>query len=1323
MSGNLLLAAPGVSAVRSQAVGAVIFKVRDWDPNYHPRGYKGMFIETIDKKSAGDVATGAVIATKSGKVFQVTGHGAKGIKVQSVDPDTGAVQAKGTIVANGVEVAVFQDKTAPPTHRFNVGDPVSRPDGGPAVVSALLPGGMIQVITAAGGKLPYDANELELIPQTSPKLTPQIGGRGNIHAPGSKISIPKTPQAPGVGSTFQISQLVPGTFVKHPNSGKRFEVGKQGKWTTVYPVDSRGERTGKHTVLPPQTQMVVEDKVVASGGVGQVHTTAIQTANVTQAPQTRPPRRKSLRSGGGSVVDSKPPPELDVGDKIRRVSDGEEAVVKEVRFNGDVAVDWGDGGPLQVIDPREFEKIIPEILPTFDKPPRTYAPGTGRGTGIVIEEIPELSPYGGASKDVSYVVKRVPDPSTPNVPGEVIGTYNGIGAARKSARALSENHEAVVEVRAGVRDYKFKTGDWGIFDGYIRQVATVEEKQSYYGSNTYQAVTFTDNPAGRPVAIGADKNIAIPDFGALNKFAQDNHGSVLMSGLQVYLYGQSRIPGGDEILQTAIRQTTVDPKTVRAARPNLYVDALRTDFDPSELVGKPKGQVLAALRKAGYAEITPREPNMTKYVNNRGKRLHLHNKAGNITAIDEIKQPTFSSGGSGLTDFRAQLQQTLDGGGDVRPLNPQDDPSVEARTSHTRQIVFDMALGKQQGVEQIFQKGSSVLKVKSDAAYRSEIQKAITDGALPDLAPNVLASKVEDPGLNVPLRTEVMDKHFPDWKSQSGIAWTGNNLHIKDPSENEAIAVAAIASGERNGIAEWVAKEYGTDFRKALDGFAVDYAEWQKDPSSPNTAFGKLSQGQRDYITGTLKDVEPRATRQWELRRTEITRRIDSLLEQGIATETGKRRTAEGTVASVPGSSDTFELPLWDEIDFQSQDLGDVESLVQNAPSETQIVPFFFSGGLIDDSVLYAVKEKRGIRIDGRIPKHFDQLMEQRLVGARVGANPLFPNPIGSAGNRIDAGQALILNDGGGKRIEYVPHNLHRQTAVASQRGQLRMYGYTPEEAAARLKDLGIVHEIEGEVPYSSIMRSRRRYGRVLPLHSDYVSGDAPLPKIPAGIGHGMNSGNLTKVMDSGGLLPLAERFRVGIPLSGTIPRNDIAGGVDHVVFAAISGNYAGYGDVSVLYKDSAYLRRNVLITDRVFSGSGGGNGRYPSYRQYHNRHRMNAGIADADQNIYATMEPAARQSHINERYRDAGSPTSMGAGQNEWDLEGGVPIEDMAVIAVPDQRMANSLNRQLDQMLASGRISERPEVEVSTAYGGRPWKKAERKDWTVVDPRSIGKR
>lgn len=1251
MSGNLLLAAPGVGAVRSQAVGAVIFKVKDWDPTRHPRGYKGMFIETPNKKSAGDVATGAVIATKSGKVFQVTGHGPKGIKVQSVDPDTGAVQAKGTIVGNNVEVAVFEDKTAP----------------------------SIQTVPKTGVSQPH-----------------------------------------GIGSKYEIGQLVPGTYIKHPRSGKRFQVGKQGKWTTVYPVDSNGERAGKHTVLPPQTDVIVEPKEVTTGGVGQTHTQAIQ--NVAKTPQTRPPRRASLRTGKVTQA----PPTFDVDDIAKRISDGETGTIKEVRFNGDIIIDWGDGGPLQKIDPSEFEKVIPEIMPKFDKPPRTYAPGTGRNTGVVIEEIAELSYFGGASKDVQYVIKRVPDPDKPGDPGEALGTYNGIGAARKAARAMSENHEPVIETRSGVRDYKYKVGDWGVFDGYVRQVHSVEERQSYYGTGTYQALQYVDNPTASPRSIGVDQHIPILDFQALNKFAWDNHGATLTSGMRIYKYGQSDISGGDEILKRAMAQTAGDPKVVRAARPNLYVDALRTDFDPSELVGKPKGQVLSALRKAGYAEITPREPNMTKYVNDRGRRLHIHNKGGNVTAMDEIKMPTFSSGSSGLRGYHAQLAATLQSGGDVRPLNPQNDPSAEARTSHTRQLVFDMALGKQQGVEKIFNKDGSTLKVKSDAAYRGEIQKDITEGKLPDLTPTALAAKVEDPGLNVPLRTEVMDKHFPGWKNQTGITWTGNNLHIKDPSEHSLIAASAIASGERNGVAEWVAKEYGTDFKTAVESFALDYAEWQQDPGDPDTTFAKLSGGQRDYLVSTLKDVEPRAVRQWGLRETEMQRRIDSLREQGISTETSKRRAIEGTVASVPGSSNTFELPLWDEIEFQSQDLGDVESLIQNAPSTTQIVPFFFSGGLVDDSVLYAIKENRGsTRIDGRVPKHFDRLMEQRLVGARVERNKHFPNPHGSSGNRIDAGVQLTLHESGGKRIEYVPHNLHRQTAVASQRGQIRMYGYTPEEAAARLKDLGIVHDVEGEVPYSSIMRSRRRYGRVLPLYSDYVSGDAPLPKIPAGISHGMNSSNLTAVVDSGGLLPLAERFRVGIPLSGTIPRNDIAGGVDHVVFAAISGNYAGYGDVSVLYKDSAYLRRNVLITDRVFSGSGGGNGRYPAYRSYHNKHRRNAGVADADQNIYAAMEPAARQSHINERYRQAGnSPTSMSASQNEWDLEGGVPIEDIAAIAVPDQRTADRLNRQLDTMLAAGRISERPEVEVNSSYGGySPWKKAERTDWTVVDPRSIGRR
>ena len=84
----------------------VIFKVKEWDPNDHPRGPKGLFIDTPDKIKAKHASHGAVLVGKSGKVFQVAEKKSKGSIVHPVDLDTGVVDDSKTTVLKETEVAV-----------------------------------------------------------------------------------------------------------------------------------------------------------------------------------------------------------------------------------------------------------------------------------------------------------------------------------------------------------------------------------------------------------------------------------------------------------------------------------------------------------------------------------------------------------------------------------------------------------------------------------------------------------------------------------------------------------------------------------------------------------------------------------------------------------------------------------------------------------------------------------------------------------------------------------------------------------------------------------------------------------------------------------------------------------------------------------------------------------------------------------------------------------------------------------------------------------------------------------------------------------------
>lgn len=71
---------------------------------------------------------------------------------------------------------------------------------------------------------------------------------------GRFIDMPDVAPAPSLANGQAIGNLTPGTTVR-TKTGKTFKVHKHGKWTTVHPIDQHGNVVGKHTVLPPHTQV------------------------------------------------------------------------------------------------------------------------------------------------------------------------------------------------------------------------------------------------------------------------------------------------------------------------------------------------------------------------------------------------------------------------------------------------------------------------------------------------------------------------------------------------------------------------------------------------------------------------------------------------------------------------------------------------------------------------------------------------------------------------------------------------------------------------------------------------------------------------------------------------------------------------------------------------------------------------------------------------------------------------------------------------------------------------------------------------------------
>jgi hypothetical protein len=210
-------------------------------------------------------------------------------------------------------------------------------------------------------------------------------------------------------------------------------------------------------------------------------------------------------------------------------------------------------------------------------------------------------------------------------------------------------------------------------------------------------------------------------------------------------------------------------------------------------------------------------------------------------------------------------------------------------------------------------------------------------------------------------------------------------------------------------------------------------------------------------------------------------------------------------------------------------------------------------------------------------------------------------------------------------------------------------------------------------------------------------------------------------VIESGGLMSTAERYRQGISVQTTTPAGDIRSGVDHVLFGCMGESQ--YGNIKIVYKDQAYLRRDVLITNRDF---GPQQTRYPSYRKYHNSMRKKADMAgykeETNTNPYKPLSPRARQAHINgimkgQGYYGALTPDQLNAGNNEWNIAHVVPVEDWAYVMVPDEDQRKGTEDLLQKMLAEGRISEAPRVIVSSGFRNTNTKELIRRVETWTEP------
>jgi hypothetical protein len=300
------------------------------------------------------------------------------------------------------------------------------------------------------------------------------------------------------------------------------------------------------------------------------------------------------------------------------------------------------------------------------------------------------------------------------------------------------------------------------------------------------------------------------------------------------------------------------------------------------------------------------------------------------------------------------------------------------------------------------------------------------------------------------------------------------------------------------------------------------------------------------------------------------------------------------------------------------------------------------------------------------------------------------------------------IDDGTLKSIEYVPWKQDEGTRVArSDRGRLTVNGYTPQEAAEKLKALGIVGDLEPQTPAQQIFRSDRRTGNVMPLHSAYVRGDAQPPSTDRLTVHGMTdkgasvSTKFEQIIRTGGILPISERFKRGIYAQGSSVAGDVGSGIDNVAFQFHGGGgiCGSNSPLKILVKPDVMMRRDVALSNKDF---GGGEDRYSRYKKYRDWIETQAGLEvgkDGKTSLYDPLDPAARQVHL-DNVRDAfasgygGAPMAADSAYDksaEFNVAGGIHPNDIAAIYVAGNAERDRVQQVLDAAYDQGLIDHKP--------------------------------
>lgn len=433
-------------------------------------------------------------------------------------------------------------------------------------------------------------------------------------------------------------------------------------------------------------------------------------------------------------------------------------------------------------------------------------------------------------------------------------------------------------------------------------------------------------------------------------------------------------------------------------------------------------------------------------------------------------------------------------------------------------------------------------------------------------------------------------------------------VRIKSDMHGEARysyrSLASYSDGEREEIMQAIASGTSRSVKQRDGIINEEYRFLKSEEKTSKKIFHTHTLEEKDEATGEVTQREATTLRsewnQYEKAAASLKSLANRVAKGENVGGAGPRR-RRGAVAEIPESAgkESRSAKL-------ASKKGQPVTVIDDDASDELLAGFDENGEAVTESEREHTKNfKKQAKTATAATLRFDWTSkhEQLENGANRGA--LGRKLSESLGNRRGGRYAADLLVAMERDIE---HGFHRDMkrkfvehdAPASERGVLKLRGYSPQEAIDKLKGFGAITGVCEQVPYQTAYRSHRRRGRVLPLHADYATAtDEKTKRLPIPnnqmIIHGMTGiagaseavKRLDTIVQSGGLASLAERRRMGLSFATVDPHQDTASRLDLGVPACITN--APWAGASVYFglRPETLKRRDVWFSNQCPVGTG----------------------------------------------------------------------------------------------------------------------------------------